>query len=133
MNKKLFTVAAFLITNSCGIPHAWGAPPDEGSKQWDRMAPHGSFISSMHDKNNSFCCNASDGRMGDGAEELKEIQKTDKDGNVTYFVFVERKIFAEDSHNPHWPTPLDHSYNDVIPPEGKIFEVDPDHVLTVDN
>lgn len=133
MKIKQFAIAAALITNSCGIPAAFADPPDQGSKQWQRMAPYAAFITSMHDKNGSFCCNISDGRMGDGAEELKEFQETDKDGNATYYVFIERKIFAEDSHNPHNPNPLNHSYDNAIPPEGKIFKVDADHVLLVDN
>lgn len=97
------------------------------------MAPYAAFITSMHDKNGAFCCNISDGRMGDGDMELKEFQETDKDGNATYYVFIERKIFGIDSNNLNLPTPIDHSYDHAIPAEGKIFKVDPDHVLTVDN
>lgn len=133
MKIKQFAVAAALITNSCGIPDAFAEAPDQGSKQWERMTPYAAFITSMHDKNGSFCCNISDGRMGDGSEELKEFQETDKDGNTTFYVFIERKIFAEDSHNPHNPFPPNHSYDNAIPPEGKIFKVAPDHILTVDN
>jgi len=131
--KKAFALAAALITNSCGIPDAFAEAPEEGSKQWERMFPYAEFISSMHDKNGSNCCNISDGRMGDGTGELKEFQETDKDGNITYYVFVERHIFSEDSSNPYTGYPINHSYDGAIPPEGKIFKVDPDHVLTVNN
>lgn len=131
--RKAFAIAACLITNSCGLPDAWAAPPDQGSKQWERMIPFAQFITTMHDKNGAYCCEWGDGRMGDGTEELKEFQETDKNGNVTYYVLVERKIFGQDSHNPHNPADINHSYDNVIPPEGKIFKVGPDHVLTVDN
>lgn len=128
---KATTAALFILLGSVLTSRA--DPPEPGSKQWDRMAPYGDFISSMHDKNGSNCCNVSDGRMGDGGEELKEFQETDKDGNITYYVYVERKIFDEDSSNSETNFPVSHSYDRAIPPEGKIFKIPPDHVLTIEN
>ena len=141
-----FAAAAFVSTA------AQASPPDPESKQADRMRPYVQFVTTMHDKGGASCCNLSDGRMGDGGEELKEERTQLPDGTVKYRVFVTRDIFGKDSRDPAKPEmeyrcdsedddnaphcasvpTTNHDYDKAIPPEGKWFDIPAGKVLTSD-
>jgi hypothetical protein len=120
-----FASAAVLATTQ-----AAAAPPDQHSKQRERMAPYKTFITSLHRPDGQYCCDYRDGRMGDGGKELQEERINLPDGRVKYRVFVERHVFDVDSHDPDKPeSAINRDYDAIIPPEGKWFEIDPDHAL----
>ena len=125
------------------IQPAHANPPEVGSIQMNRMQDFADFIRTMKTLARQLCCNISDGRMGDGHNELKEIQVPDADGGFHYKVFVTRDIFGRDSHNPNSTAPVNHDYdeiiteNDTIPSEnggppikGRWFTIPRESVLT---
>lgn len=128
MSKLLPAVAFASVFSTL----AQASPPEEGSKQMVRMFDFVAFITTMHNKAGGSCCNLGDGRMGDGGDELKEERKFGEDGQMHYRVFVTREIFGRDSHNPENKLPVNTEYENLIPPEGKWFDVPVEAVLTSD-